>query len=61
MREGLIPTVLGTAVMATGSALRIADMKKNGMHKKDMMPLAGAALLGFGLAHVILGSIDLTK
>lgn len=61
MREGLLPTIFGTAAIAASSMLRGADMQKNGMRKKDMLPLAGAALLGFGLAHVMLGTKDLTK
>lgn len=61
MREGLIPTVLGSAVMATGAVMRGIDMEKRGMHKKDMMPLLGAGLLGFGLAHVVLGTQDLVR
>lgn len=59
MREGLIPTVLGTAVTATGLAMRGYDMKKHGMDKRDTTVAIGAGVLGFGLAHVVLGSIDL--
>lgn len=47
MRVGLIPTVLGTAVTASGAALR------------NKYPMAAAAVVGFGLAHVLLGAIDL--
>jgi hypothetical protein len=49
MREGLIPTVLGTAVTATGWALK-------GKYK-----MAAPAVIGFGLAHVVLGAIDLVE
>jgi hypothetical protein len=49
VREGLIPTVLGTAVTATGVALR-----KNS-------PEIGWGIIGFGLAHVVLGTIDLVE
>jgi hypothetical protein len=49
MREGLIPTILGTAVAASGYALR----QKN--------PTIGWGVLGFGLAHVVLGAIDLVE
>lgn len=48
-REGLIPTVLGTAVTAAGLALR----GKN--------PVVGWGVAGFGLAHVLLGAIDLIE
>ena len=61
MREGLIPPVLGTAVSATGLAMRGYDMKKHGMDKRDTMVALGAGILGFGLAHVVLGSIDLVQ
>jgi hypothetical protein len=47
MREGLIPTVLGTAVTATGVAFR------------GRYPMASTAVMGFGLAHVVLGTIDM--
>ncbi|PZE21434.1 asparagine synthase [Paenibacillus xerothermodurans] len=50
MREGLIPTVLGTAVTAAG----VAAMRMN-------YPTAGAAAAGFGLAHVVLGTIDMMQ
>lgn len=61
MREGLIPAALGTAVTATGLALRGYDMKKRGMDKHDTTVAIGAGVLGFGLAHVVLGSIDLIR
>lgn len=49
MREGLIPTVVGTAVTATGAAFR------------GKYPMASTAVMGFGLAHVVLGAIDLVE
>ncbi|TYO95904.1 hypothetical protein LX24_01294 [Desulfallas thermosapovorans DSM 6562] len=48
-REGLIPTVLGAAVTTTGLALR------------NVNPTVGWGITGFGLAHVILGTIDLIQ
>ncbi|UUZ80686.1 hypothetical protein LJK88_38535 [Paenibacillus sp. P26] len=49
MREGMIPAVLGTAVTASGAALA------------GKYPVAAAAVIGFGLAHVVLGAIDLVE
>lgn len=49
MREGLIPTVLGTAVTATGAVI------------SNKYPAAAKAVMGFGLAHVVLGAIDLVE
>ncbi|ANY71958.1 MULTISPECIES: hypothetical protein [Paenibacillus] len=50
MREGLIPAVLGTVVSASGAALLCSKYK-----------LAATGILGFGLAHVVLGAIDLVE
>lgn len=52
IREGLIPTVLGTAVTATGYMLK----QKRGTNK-----MVANTVFGFGLAHVVLGSIDLIQ
>ncbi len=50
VREGLIPTVLGTAVTTTGLAL------------KERVPSSVAwGIVGFGLAHIALGAIDLVE
>jgi len=48
-REGLIPAVLGTAVTAAGLALRNTN------------PVVGWGIAGFGLAHIVLGAIDLLE
>jgi len=48
-REGLIPTILGTAVTAAGLAL------------SNRNPVAGWGIAGFGLAHIVLGAIDLLE
>ena len=61
MREGLIPTLLGSSVMAAGTMMRGMDMERRGMHKSDVLPMVGAGLVGFGLAHIILGTKDLAQ
>jgi hypothetical protein len=50
VREGLIPTVLGTAVTGTGIALSSA-----------VSPAVAWGVAGFGLAHIVLGGIDLVQ
>ncbi|MFJ8265890.1 asparagine synthase [Peribacillus asahii] len=50
MREGLIPTVLGTAVSTAGYMLK----QKRGSNKMVANTI-------FGLAHVVLGVIDLVE
>lgn len=61
MREGLIPTLLGSTVLAAGTMIRGIDMERHGMNKRDVLPMIGAGLVGFGLAHVILGTKDLVQ
>ncbi|MDP4181049.1 MAG: asparagine synthase [Bacillota bacterium] len=61
MHKGIIPVILGTAVTTTGLALGGIDVKKRGMNKRDRNIAISAGILGLGLAHVILGSIDLCK
>lgn len=56
MREGLIPTILGSVVTAAG-----ASFSKNNMKKKNVIPMVEAGIIGFGLAHIILGAIDLVE
>lgn len=51
MREGLIPTVLGAAVTTTGAIMK----------RRDFAPMIAAGIVGFGLAHIVLGSIDLVE
>ncbi|MED1470674.1 asparagine synthase [Bacillus salipaludis] len=52
IREGVIPAVLGTAVTTTGYALK----QKRGTNK-----MIANTVFGFGLAHIVLGSIDLIQ
>lgn len=61
MRKGLIPTLLGTAVTGASLAARVPDVRKRGIRNNDMGAMIATGLLGFGLAHVVLGSIDLVR
>lgn len=61
MREGLFPAILGTAVTAAGTLMRVQDMRSHGMTKRDTKVAIGAGLIGLGLAHIALGSIDLLQ
>ncbi|HEY8365317.1 MAG TPA: asparagine synthase [Haloplasmataceae bacterium] len=59
MREGLIPTIIGTGVTAAGIALKVKSMRKNKNIMDELMPMFSAGIIGFGIAHVLLGTIDL--
>ncbi|TRZ37160.1 asparagine synthase [Niallia circulans] len=52
IREGLIPTVLGTAVTTAGIV-----MKQN----RRIDSMVSNTVFGFGLAHIVLGAIDLVE
>ena len=52
IREGLIPAVLGSAVTATGYAMK----QRRGANK-----MVADTLVGIGLAHIVLGAIDLVE
>jgi hypothetical protein len=61
MRAGILPTLLGTAV--TGATLYMSgeDVMKKGKKKRNVETMVASGLLGFGLAHVVLGSINMFK
>ncbi|MDF2503635.1 MULTISPECIES: hypothetical protein [Clostridium] len=51
VKEGIIPTTLGSIVTAAGVT----------MIAKKIIPKVSSGILGFGLAHIVLGSIDLVE
>ena len=59
MKEGLVPLILGTAVTTTGMVMRGIHMKNEGMTKKDMKVAVSSGIVGLGIAHIALGTIDL--
>lgn len=61
IREGLIPTTLGTIVALSGAVVDGMQMKKRHSKKGDIIKMAAAGVVGFGLAHVVLGAIDLVE
>ena len=61
MREGVIPAALGTLVTAGAVAMRARDIKRRGMRSKDIVPMIETGVIGFGLAHIVLGAIDLVE
>ena len=52
IREGLIPTILGSAVTVAGLALKQKNSSNN---------MIADTVFGFGLAHIVLGAIDLVE
>lgn len=52
IREGLIPAILGSAVTAVGIAIK---------QKSSSTNMIANTVVGFGLAHIVLGAIDLVE
>lgn len=52
IREGLVPAILGTVVTATGYALK---------SNENVSQTLSNTIVGFGLAHIVLGAIDLVE
>lgn len=59
--KGIIPALVGTAL--TGATLYRSgeDVYNKGKKKRHMGTMIASGLIGFGLAHVVLGSIDMVK
>jgi len=51
VQEGKIPITLG--IIVTGAGIAMLAM--------DIAPMIGAGVVGFGVAHIVLGSIDLVQ
>lgn len=59
--KGIMPALLGTAL--TGATIYRSgdDVLKKGKKKRHMGTLIASGLLGYGIAHVVLGSIDMMR
>jgi hypothetical protein len=51
VREGTIPTALGAVAASVGAA----------MAAKRVAPKIAAGIVGFGAAHIILGTVDMVQ
>lgn len=61
MRKGMIPALLGIAVTGTAIAMSDSDVFEKGIRKKNTDTMLSSGLIGFGLAHIVLGGMDLFK
>ena len=61
MREGVIPAALGTLVTVGAATMRARDIKRRGIRRREIAPMIETGLVGFGLAHIVLGAIDLVE
>lgn len=61
MKKGVIPSLLGTAVTGATLYMRGEDLMKRTKRRSNVETMIATGLLGFGLAHVVLGGIDMFK
>ena len=61
MKKGLIPVTLGVAVTIAGLSIDANQSKEKKFKSRDYENMAGALLVGAGLAHIVLGTIDMLK
>lgn len=61
MRKGLIPVALGAVVTTTGILLDSKQSKCNLCERNDYTSLVGTFLVGLGVAHILLGGIDIAR
>lgn len=61
MKKGMIPVGLGTAVTMTGLFVDAKQSQKKHFNKRDYNNMAGALLVGAGIAHIALGTIDILR
>ncbi len=59
MKKGIIPVTLGVLVTASGIGLDCLQCNKKEFNRRDYTNMAGALLVGAGIAHIILGALDL--
>lgn len=59
--KGIVPALLGTALTGATIYTNGQDVMKKGRKKRHMGTMVASGLLGFGLAHVVLGGIDMMR
>ena len=61
MKKGRIPVTLGTVVTMAGLAVDAKQVKNKNFTKRDYTNMTGALLVGAGVAHIALGTIDMLR
>ena len=61
MKNGLIPVTLGIAVTMAGLSVDANQSREKSFKTRDYANMAGALLVGAGVAHIALGTIDMIR
>lgn len=59
--KGIVPTILGTALTGATLYRNGEDVIKKGRKKRHMETMIATGILGYGLAHIVLGSVDMIR
>ena len=59
MRKGIVPALMGIAVTGGVIAMSQTDITKKAMSRKNREAMITTGLIGYGLAHIILGGFDM--
>lgn len=59
--RGIMPALLGTAITGATIYRNGEDVLKKGRKKRHMETMIASGILGFGIAHVVLGSLNMVK
>ena len=61
MKKGLIPVTLGIAVTMAGLSVDANQSREKSFKTRDYANMAVALLVGAGVAHIALGTIDMIR
>ena len=61
MKKGLIPVTLGIGVTMAGLVVDANQSNERRFKSRDFANMAGALLVGAGVAHIVLRSIDMLR
>lgn len=59
MKKGIFPALLGIAVTGGAMAMSQTNINKKLMSRKNRKVMITTGLMGYGLAHIVLGSLDI--
>ena len=59
--RGIMPALLGTAITGATIYKSGGDVMKKGKKKKHMDTMVASGLLGFGIASILIGSMNMMR
>ncbi|SHE53527.1 hypothetical protein SAMN02745784_00971 [Tissierella praeacuta DSM 18095] len=59
MKKGILPALLGIAVTGGAIAMTQTDITRKMMNSKNRKAMITTGIIGYGLAHIVLGCLDI--